>query len=93
MWGSCQPGSRGGTGGCGRVAAMIFVASALRRNASKPDAVVSGCENSGVLCGPSHGSKPGSGVAKGSLIVDVVGRGIVGTGWKIDAPALRFTLR
>jgi hypothetical protein len=71
---------------------MIFVASALRRNPPKPDAVVSGCENSGVLCGPSHGSKPGSGVPKGSFIVDVVGRGIVGRGGQVNAFAGYSTL-
>jgi|HubBroStandDraft_3_1064219.scaffolds.fasta_scaffold06970_3 hypothetical protein len=91
-----HPRSRG-TIGRGWVAAIVFCTSSLRSHSLSVRGVRSGCENSGLLCGPCQRSQPGSTSANGSLadvmVVDVIARGIIGTDRQDYTSAQSLALR
>jgi hypothetical protein len=91
-----QPRSEG-TVGRGCDAAIAFCSSFERNHSFSDRGVISGCENSGLHCGPCQCSQPGSTAANGSLadvmVVDVIARGIIGTGRQGYTSAQSLALR
>jgi hypothetical protein len=91
-----QPRS-GGTVGRGCDAAIAFCTSFERNHSFSDRGVRSGCENSGLLCGPCQRSQPGSTSGNGSLagvmVVNGVPRCVIGSGRQSCTSAQRLALR
>jgi hypothetical protein len=91
-----QPRS-GGIVGRGCDASIAFCTSFERNHSFSDRGVRSGCENSGLLCGPCQRSQPGSTAANGSLadamVVNVVARCVIGRDRQSYTSAKSLALR